>query len=344
MKNLLSIRKLAVRTNTTFLIGIMLTFAAARQSCANADAIQLFLAHNGGPGSLYEASANEFAKRANAKLPQNYRVVPVGESGLGDDLTVLEKLKTGQVTMGLPSTVMSAVSDKFGIFELPFLIRDRAQIRRVSNTLLDQYLQPEARRNGYRILGFWENGFRHITNNVRPIRKPEDLQGLKIRVPSGGPWREKLFRSLGAEPVPTPFPEVYSALQNHVIDGQENPLQHIKGAKFTEVQRYLTYSEHIYTPAYLLVGDATFARLPYAVQEVLAITAGEMQQWVYDTAMRIESGLIDDFEEVVAINQLDIKAFEAATRPLYGEYIRTVEGGAKMVTIVTGMTANEDLR
>ncbi len=344
MQNLPFMRDIAPKAAIFLSICAALTFTSAQRSSTYADTIQLFLAHNGGPGSLYQASADEFAKRANAKLPESYRVVAVGESGLGDDLTVLEKLKTGEVAMGLPSTVMSGVSDKFGIFELPFLIRERAQIQRVSNTLLDQYLQPEARSKGFRILGLWENGFRHITNNVRPIRKPDDLRGLKIRVPSGGPWREKLFRSLGAEPVPTPFPEVYPALQNNVIDGQENPLQQIKGAKFTEVQRYLTYSEHIYTPAYLLVGDAAFARLPFAVQEVLAITAAQMQQWVYDTAMRIESGLIDDFEEVIASNQLDIKAFEAATRPLYGEFIRTVEGGAKMVTIVTGMTANGSLR
>jgi TRAP-type transport system periplasmic protein len=309
-------------------------------SCAHAQKAPLYLAHIGGPGSLFEVSANEFARRANAKLPDSYRVVSVGESALGDDVAVLGKLKRGEVAMGLPSSAMASVSDKFSIFELPFLIRDRAQLQRVSGTLLNQYLQPAAHKQGYRILAIWENGFRHITNNVRPIKKPEDLRGLKIRVPPGA-WREKLFRALGAEPVPMALRETYVALRSGAIDGQENPLQQIKGSRFTEVQRYLTYSEHVYTPAYLLVGEDAFAKLPPDVQQILSSTAREMQGWVYANAMRIESSLIDEFEEVVQVNQVNTKAFEAATRPLYGEFIRTVEDGAKMVTIVTGMAAQE---
>ncbi len=216
---------------------------------AHAQTTKLYLAHTGGAGSLYEACANEFTRRVNAHLPQSYRVVPVGASGLGEDTAVLEKLKSGTVAISLPSTIMSGMSNRFGVFELPFLIRDRAQLQRVSRTLLDDYLQPAAHGAGYRILALWENGFRHITNNVRPIRKPEDLHGLKIRIPKG-PWREKIFRALGAEPVPMALHEVYAALSNHIVDGQENPLSQIKGSKFTEVQRYLTYSAHIYTPGF----------------------------------------------------------------------------------------------
>jgi tripartite ATP-independent transporter DctP family solute receptor len=325
------------------IIALGLIFLLMQLPPAHAEKVQLYFAHTAGPGSLYDASANEFAKRANAKLPDSYRVVVVGSSGLGDDTAVLEKLKRGEVTMSLPSTAMSTVSDTFGIFELPFLIRDRAQMQRVSPLLLSWYLQPAAHKKGYRILAIWENGFRHITNNIRPIRRPEDLRGLKIRIPPG-PWREKLFRMLGAIPVPMPIHQVYESLSAGTVDGQENPLQQIKGSKFTEVQRYLTYSEHIYTPAYVLVGEAAFALLPVAVQQILATTATEMQSWVYDYATRLESALVDEFEEVVRINQLDIKAFETATRPLYGEFIRTVEGGGKMVTIVTGLTARDDAR
>ena len=310
---------------------------------AHAQTTQLYLAHTGGAGSLYEACANEFTRRVNAQLPQTYRVVPVGASGLGEDTDVLEKLKRGTVTMSLPSTIMSGVSDRFGVFELPFLIRDRAQLQRVSRTLLDDYLQPAAHKAGYRILAIWENGFRHITNNVRPIRKPEDLHGLKIRIPKG-PWREKIFRELGAEPVPMALHEVHAALANHLVDGQENPLSQIKGSKFAEVQRYLTYSAHIYTPAYLLVGEDAFDRLPPNVREVLAAAARDMQSWVYETATRLDGMLVDEFEESMKVNQLDIKAFEAATRPLYGEFIRTVHGGAKMVTLLTGMTASDSDR
>jgi tripartite ATP-independent transporter DctP family solute receptor len=306
-------------------------------SSASAAEVHLYFAHNGGPGSLYEACANEYTKRVNAKLPSGYRLIAAGDSSLGDSSAILDKLKTGEIAMAISSTAMSTLSDKFGIFELPFLIRDRAQIQRVGKTLLDQYLQPEARKNGYRILAIWENGFRHITNNVRPIKRPEDIRGLRIRIPRG-PWREKIFKALGADPVPMALHETYAALSTGTIDGQENPLQQVKGQNFGAVQSFLTFSEHVYTPAYVVVGDAAFSWLPPAVQQVLAASALEMQDWVYRTALRIESNLIDELEEQMQTNQLDIKAFAAATRPLYGEFLGTVEDGAKMLDIATGIS------
>jgi tripartite ATP-independent transporter DctP family solute receptor len=324
--------------SASMLVSCLLQFANAR-----AEAVQLVFAHNGGPGSLYEACANEYAARANAQLPAGFRIVAAGNSQMGDNTEILEKMKRGEVAIGLSSTAMSGVSDKFGIFELPFLIRNRAQMQQVSQPLLDQYLQPEAHKKGYRILAIWENGFRHITNNVRPIKQPEDLRGLKIRIPKG-PWREKIFRSLGAEPIPMALHETYAALRAGAVDGEENPLQQIKGSKFSEVQRYLTFAEHVYTPAYVVVGAETFAKLPAPVQEKLSSLAAAMQGWVYETAVRIESNLVDDLAEQMQTNQLDIKAFTVATRPLYGEFIRTVEGAAKMLEIVTAAAEDQGLR
>src|SRR5262245_5596002 len=309
----------------------------------HAEGPKLQFAHNGGPGSLYEACANEFAKRVNAKLPGGFQVLAIGDSQTGDNIAILDKIKSGDLALSLSSTAMSSISDKFGIFELPFLIRDRSQFQKVSQVLLDQYLQPEARKKGYRILAIWENGFRHITNNVRPIKQPDDLRGLKLRIPKG-PWREKIFKVLGADPVPMPLHETYAAIREGKIDGEENPLQQIKGSKFGEVQRYLTLSEHVYTPAYVVVGDEYFAKLPPAVQEILTSVAGEMQSWVYKTAIRLDSDLIDELSEQMATNELDIRAFDAVTRPVYGEFIRTVEGGAKMLQIATGLVNPEEFR
>jgi len=298
-----------------------------------AEITQLNFAHNGGPGSLYDMSAGEFVRRLNGALPKGFVVVAHGDSKLGDDTAVLAKVKQGEVTFGLPSTVMSSVSETFGIFELPFLIRDRDQVRRISDVMLGPFLQPEAKKQGLRILAVWENGFRQITNNVRPIRRPQDLRGLKLRVPKGL-WREKAFRMLGAEPVPMALHEVHKALQSGLIDGQENPLSQIYGAKFHEVQQYLTLSDHLYTPAYLIVSDEHFAKLPPDVQRVIERTAKEMQGWIYATAIRIESELIDRLGERMQSNQVDVRAFVEASRPLYGEFVRTVPGGIKLVNLV----------
>jgi tripartite ATP-independent transporter DctP family solute receptor len=298
-----------------------------------AEPTRLSLAHIGGAGSLYELSAGEFVRRLKIALPENYIVTAVGDSKLGDDTAILAKIKLGEITFGLPSTVMSSVSETFGIFELPFLIRNRLQVRQISDAMLDTVLQPEAKKHGFRILAIWENGFRQITNNVRPIRRPADMRGMKLRVPKGL-WREKAFRAMGAEPVPMPLHEVYKGLESGVIEGQENPLSQIYGAKFHEVQQYLTLSDHVYTPAYLIVSDEHFSKLPPDVQAIIARTAEEMQAWIYGVAIRMESELIDRLGERMQSNQVDVKAFVEASRPLYGEFVRTVRGGAKLVNLV----------
>lgn len=309
---------------------------------AVAQAVELYFAHLGTPGSLYDLSVNEFARRANAKLPAGYTVVPAGNSRFGYDDAVLQKLKTGEVAFGLPGTMVSGhISRKFGVFELPFLIRTRDQVRKISDALLEPYLQPEAKAKGYRILAIWENGFRQMTNSVRPIRRPADLRGLKMRVPPG-PWWEKVFRTLGAEPVPLEFSKVYEALRTGAIDGQDMALALMYSSKFHDVQRYMSYSEHLFTPAYVVVSEEHFSKLPQPVQEVLTKTADEMRTWIFATAIRIESDLLDEVSDKLQTNQIDVKAFREVSRPLYGEFARTVPGGAKLISIV-GALAEVDV-
>lgn len=305
-----------------------------------AETKELFLAHLGTPGSIYDISVNEFARRANAKLPADYRVVPAGNSRFGGDVAVLEKLKTGEVAFGLPSSAMSSISTKFNVFELPFLIRNREQVRKLGNTLLEPVFQPEAKKAGFRILALWENGFRQITNNKRPINRPEDMKGLRIRVPSTGSWRDKVFRALGADPVAVDFGNVYEGLRAGTIDGQENPLSLISATEFHKVQRYLSLSDHLYTPAYLIVSEQQFAKLPPGVQEILSQTAQDLRSWIFDRAIKLESDLVDQMGEHMQINQIDLHAFRRASRPIYGEFARTVPGGAKLIETINELAQN----
>jgi tripartite ATP-independent transporter DctP family solute receptor len=287
---------------------------------------ELVFAHVGGSGSLFEASANEFAKRVNEKLPSDFRVVVFGQSQRGDDMEVLGKIRRGEIAFALHSTVMSTVSPKFGVFELPFLIRNREHVRRICDAMLEPVLQPEVGSHGYRILAIWENGFRQITNNLRPIKMPADLALVKLRVPKGV-WRVRAFNALGANPIPLALDDTYEALKSGEVDGQENPLAQIHGAKFQEVQRYLTLSDHIYTPAYLITSEHHFRQLPPQVQQILASTANEMRDWVYGTAVRIENALIDELGETMIANQLDTEAFRQASLPFYQEFARSIPGG-----------------
>lgn len=295
--------------------------------------------HVGKPGSLFEASVNAFAACANETLGDKAEVQTFGSSQLGKDKELLQKLKLGQVDFALPSSVMSSVSDEFGIFEMPYIIQDRDHMRRVQKALGGTF-QDAAMAKGYRILGYYENGFRNITNNTRPINVPADLDGIKLRTPKGA-WRVKMFKLYGANPTPMAFSEVFTALQTGVIDGQENPYAQIASAKFQEVQKYLSRTGHVYTPAYILVSAKHFAKLPLDVRIGLEACAASTQDDVYAKAAALEVELLKVIEDAgVAVNDPDKAAFIEASKPIYEEFASSVEGGQALIDTVMGLAAS----
>lgn len=292
--------------------------------------------HVGAPGSLFEASVDEFAKCVNESMTDKVEVQTFGSSQLGKDNELLQKLKLGQVDFALPSSVMSSVSDTFGVFEMPYIVKDREHMKAIQNELGDTF-QKAANDNGYQILGYFENGFRHITNNTRPIVKPDDLAGVKLRTPKGA-WRVKMFKLYGANPTPMAFSEVFTALQTGVIDGQENPYAQIASAKFQEVQKYLSITGHVYTPAYVLVSQSNFAKLPQDVQDGLMKCANDTQAFVYNKAAELETELLTVIKDAgVEVNEADNAAFIEASKPIYDEFASTVDGGKELIEKVQSL-------
>ena len=293
--------------------------------------VEIKLGHVGGPGSLFERSANEFARVANERLGNRGRVVVFGSSQQGSDSEMMQKLRLGTLELALPSTVMTSTVDAFGMFEMPYLVKNREHMKKIEREILWPTLAPMVEQRGYKILAVWENGFRHITNNVRPIVKPEDLRGMKLRVPQGV-WRVKMFQAYGANPSPMALSEVFVALQTGVMDGQENPLTQIASSKFQEVQKYLSMTGHVYTPAYLTAGKRKFESLPKEVQDILAQTAKDIQPFVYETAARLDGALADTIKGAgTQINEADKDAFIAQSKPVYEEFGKSVKDGAKLV-------------
>src|SRR3989454_5837800 len=166
---------------------------------AGAQTVELKLGHVGSPGSLFDLSATEFAKRVKEKTGGKVVIQVYGASQLGDDTELLQKVKLGTVDLALPSTVMSSVVPAFGLFEMPYLVKDREHMKRIEKEIVWPTLVPIAEKAGYRVLATWENGFRQITNNLRPIKGPEDLKGIKLRVPKGK-WRGEKFPAYRARP------------------------------------------------------------------------------------------------------------------------------------------------
>jgi len=313
----------------------LLTLAAALTATFAAGSafaqMELKFGHVGNPGSLFAASAEEFAKRANAKLGGKAKVVVFGSSQLGGDRELLQKLKLGTVDFALPSTVMSSEADIFGVFEMPYLVKDRAHMQRIEKAVFWSKLAPAAEAKGLQVLAVWENGVRHITNNVRPIVKPADLQGIKLRTPKGK-WRVKMFQTYGANPSPMSFSEVFTALKTGVMDGQENPFTQIHSGKFHEVQKYLSLTGHVYTPAYVTVGANRWKRLPADVRKVLEETAKETQAFVFKTAEAMEDDLLGKLKQGgIQVNQADKAAFVAASKPIYEEFAKEVPGSKEVI-------------
>lgn len=293
--------------------------------------MELKFGHVGGPGSLFELSANEFAKRANAKLGDKAKVVVFGSSQLGGDKELMQKLKLGTIEFALPSTVMSSEVDAFGMFEMPYLVKNRDHMKKIEAEVVWPSLAPMAEKKGYKVLAVWENGFRHITNNVKPIVKPEDLNGIKLRVPQGK-WRVKMFQIYGANPSPMALSEVFVALQTGVMDGQENPLTQIYSSKFQEVQKFISMTGHVYTPAYIVSGTRKWASLPEDVRTILEAAAKDTQGYVYEQAAKLEDDLLAKIKAAgVKVNEADKDAFIAASKDVYTEFGQDVPDGAKLV-------------
>jgi len=309
-------------------LGLAVLTVTAGQSAAGT---VIRMGHVGYPGSLLAVANDEFAKRVNEALKGKYEVKVFHSSQLGSDEEMLKGIKVGVLEMFQPSTIMSTVDQKFGVFEMPYLFKDRAHVKKVAeDSQVKAALFDPLPEKGLRLLGMWENGFRVITNNVRPIVKPEDLKGIKLRVPSGV-WRVKMFRAYGANPTPLAYGEVFAALQAGVMDGQENPFPQIWGGKFHEVQKYLSLSDHVYTPAYSIVSERFWKTLPPDVQQVLAKISVEVGDFARQEGARMDKDLEEKMAKSLKINQVDKDAFVAASKTVYEDFAKEVKGGKEVV-------------
>jgi tripartite ATP-independent transporter DctP family solute receptor len=220
------------------------------------------------------------------------------------------------------------------VFEMPYLIEDRGHMERVRDELVRDVLYQAAEDKGYRVIGVWENGFRQITNNVRPIVVPADMDGIKLRTPNGV-WRVEMFKSYGASPAPMALSEAFVALQTGAMDGQENPLVQIYSQRFHEVQDYLSITNHVYTPAYVLAG-ARWSRLPEDVRNVLIETAQEVEAFALAQGEMLDNSLVEKMKsEGMQINNADQKAFVAGSDTIYKKFADEVEGGQEMLDKVS---------
>ncbi len=315
-------------------VGLTVMVLAAPAGTTQVDAAQptiIRLGHVAFPNSLFDIVATEYAKRVNEALKGRVEMKVFHSSQLGTDEAMIKAIRVGGIEMFIPSTIMSTVEPKFGVFEMPYISVSRAHMKKVSEApkVKEALLAPLPAR-GIRLLAFWENGFRHVTNNLRPVVKPEDLKGIKLRVPSGV-WRVKMFRAYGANPAPMAFAEVFSALQSGVMDGQENPLPQIWSGKFQEVQNFLSMTGHVYSPAYPAISENLWKTLPADVRQALERISVEMADVARREGERLDKELLDKLAAKMKMNEADKEAFIKASASIYEEFGKEVSGGTDLV-------------
>jgi len=223
----------------------------------------------------------KFKEIVEEKSGGKMKVQPFYSATLGDDQKMTEALQGGVQEITIPSTSpLVGMVKEYGIFDFPFLFNTPEEADAVLDGPLGQKLLEKLPEHGLIGLGYWENGFRHLTNSKHAVKTAEDFKGLKIRTMQNEVHLQA-FKELGANPTPMAFSEVFTALESKTVDGQENPLATIKSNKFNEVQEYLSLTKHVYTPFVFLVSKKFWDGLSEEEQKILkeaSVEAGKYQR------------------------------------------------------------------
>lgn len=273
----------------------------------------------------YAQGADYFAKLVAEKSGGEMEVQVFPSSQLGSQKDMTEGLIYGTIDMVLTGTAdLGQFQPKMSIFDLPFLFKDRNHAYKALDTVgmeLGKELEPK----GLKLLGYMENGIRHLTNNVREVKTPADMAGLKIRVMSNKIYIETM-KALGASPTPMAFGELYSAMQQGTVDGQENPSAHIYTKRFFEVQKYASLTAHAYAPEPVLISMITWNRLSDAQKTIVQEAATEAVAWQRDLSTKEDNAYWDKIKATgkIQVTEVDRAPFMEATQPVWKAFANTV--------------------
>jgi tripartite ATP-independent transporter DctP family solute receptor len=302
-------------------------------SFAFAAPVTLKLGHIAEPQHPYAQGAEKIAELVKAKTNGAVEIQVFPSSQLGGQRDLIEGLTLGTLDMTLTSTaVFGNFVPEMSVFDLPFIFRDVYHAYKALDTV-GMELGKLGEAKGLKTLAFMENGVRHMTNNRQPIRKPEDVKGLKIRVMEQPVYIE-MIKALGGSPTPMAFGEIYTALQKGVIDGEENPLPQIWTARFFEVQKYVSLTAHTYSPEPILIAVSSWNKLSPDQQKALQEAAEEASAWQRDLCRSLEADYIKKINAsgTCTVNDgVDLKAFADATRGTWKFFADKVKGGQELI-------------
>lgn len=267
--------------------------------------------------------ADAVAQRSGGKM----KVTLFANAVLGSDPQNLSAVRGGTLDFTSMATGLVASLDKqFMLFDLPFLFNNAQEAYAIADGPVGTQMLADLAKHGVVGLGIWDLGFRNMTNSKRPIARPEDIQGLKIRV-IASPIFIDLFTTLGANPVPMTFGEVYGALESKAIDGQDNPVGVIESAKFAEVQKYLSLTRHVYTGMPLLMSKKTWDGMSPAERDIIRAAAEEAKQEERKVTQAKEAQSIDGLRKSMQVNEVsaaEMARLRQKVQPVTDKFSREV--------------------
>jgi tripartite ATP-independent transporter DctP family solute receptor len=288
---------------------------------SRAQTVNLKLGHAVAPEHPYHLGAVKFAELVAQRTGNKVKIDVYPSTQLGNERDMVEGLQLGTIDLVVTSTgPLGGFVPRMFVVDLPFLFRDREHAYKVLDGSIGRELLDAFSAKGIKGLAFWENGFRQITNNVRPIEKPEDLKGIKVRTMENK-VHLAAFRAFGASPTPMAWSEVYTALQQKTIDGQENPVAIIYTQKVYEVQKYLALTGHFYSPTPLLMSLKAFNALPKETQKIFLDTAIECATYERNLLRDSEAKQLSEVKaKGMQITTPNKKPFQDAAASVYREF------------------------
>ncbi len=270
-------------------------------------------------------ACKEFEKIVESKLPGKYDVQVYANAQLGDDVRATEAVRMGTLEMVATSaSPLTGLVPEFNVFDLPFIVPSEKAADAIYDGPIGAKLAALLEPKGIKLLAYYENGFRQLTNSVREVKSPADLKGMKVRTMQN-PIHLAAWRALGANPTPMPFSEVFTAMQQKTIDGQENPIPTIYLSKFYEVQKYVTLTGHVYGPHILLINKKMFDSFPAEDQKIILEAAQASAKFQRETNRKMNRDFIAELKKagmtVTELTPEQVKAFQEAVKPVYDEWI-----------------------
>jgi len=252
-------------------------------------------------GRAVKLFAEEVEKASGGKM----KVRAIGAAALGPDVQMQQALIGGAQEMMVGSTAtLVGITKEMALWDTPFLFNNAQEADAILDGPIGQKVMDKLQEKGLVGLVYWENGFRNLTNSKRPVAKLEDLDGIKLRVMQNQVFLDS-FKTLGANAVPLPFPELFPALETKAVDGQENPYNTILSSKFYEVQKYLTVTNHVYSPWIVLVSKKWWDGLSKDEQKVLLDAAKKSRDFERkDTREEAAKALADLKAKGMQVNEL----------------------------------------